>query len=227
MRLMLGAYWDSRPAGLEKCIEDAEKFFSRLAEIDPLLAHWYERGRSHKDTWRRKVDTSDVQRLRSLLLKGRSRRDMGREVIEDLGFRLGFWNGANEEGAEASVSIHCGCYNKRVGNSVVIDLPYKSEDMKWVASASSLLALVAEIWRPNWAGIMSDKAMNERGFDGDCPFVDWMVYVPRSVKAVPLPSRIEVLQGLGSIIVVQPHPPAGDDAEELSRIRRVENVLAG
>jgi hypothetical protein len=69
--------------------------------------------------------------------------------------------------------------------------------------------------------------MNERNFDGDYPFVDWMVYVPRSVKAVPLPSRIEVLQGLGSIIVVQPHPPAGDDAEELSRIRRVENVLAG
>jgi hypothetical protein len=72
---------------------------------------------------------------------------------------------------------------------------------------------------------MSKKAMRERDFDGSYPFVDWMVYVPRSVNAVPPPSRIEVLRCLGSIVVVQPDPPVGDDAEELALIRRVQSVL--
>jgi hypothetical protein len=52
-----------------------------------------------------------------------------------------------------------------------------------------------------------------------------MVYVPRAVPAMPLPSRVEQLKGLGSIIIVQPNPPVGDDAEELSRIRRAERLL--
>ncbi len=226
IKFLLGAYWDARPDSLENCTENAGRFFAGLAEIDPLLAHWYERGRSRKDALERQVDTSDTQKLQDLLLKGRNRRDVGREVIDELGFKLSLWNGASEEEAEASVSVHCGAYSERVGNNVLIDLPYQSEGLKWVENASSLLALVAEIWRPKWDGIMSKKAMRERDFDGDYPFVDWMVYVPRSVASVPAPGRVETLSGLGSIVVVQPDPPVGNSDEESSRIRQVESLLA-
>jgi hypothetical protein len=223
---MLGAYWDARPDSLEKCLDNTKRFFGGLAKIDPLLASWYKLGRSRRDAFRRKIDTTDAQGLRNLLLRGRNRRDIDHEVIENLGFGLSLWNGSGEKETDASLSIHCGCYNERVGNSVIIHLPRKSEGLKWVENANSLLALVAESWMPNWAGIMSDKAMTERNFDGDYPFVDWMVYVPRLVKAVPSPSRIEELKGLGSIVIVQPNPPAGDDAEERLRIRRVESILS-
>jgi hypothetical protein len=67
--------------------------------------------------------------------------------------------------------------------------------------------------------------MRERDFDGDYPFVDWMIYVPRSVASVPAPGRVETLGDLGSIVVVQPDPPIGNDGEELSRIRQVESLL--
>jgi hypothetical protein len=67
--------------------------------------------------------------------------------------------------------------------------------------------------------------MEERGFDGVHPFVDWMVYVPRSVEAVPPPGYVLPLNDLGSIVVVQPNPPVGDSPEELPRIRRVESLL--
>jgi hypothetical protein len=99
-----------------------------------------------------------------------------------------------------------------------LDLPDKSQGLKWIESASALLGQVTEIWRPQWAGIMSKKAIREQNLDN--PLVDWMVYVPRAVPAMPLPSRVEELTGLGSIIIVQPDPPVGDDAEKLSRIRR-------
>lgn len=223
---VLGAYWDARQDELERCVENATRFFSGIAEIDPLLAQWYEKGRSRKDALTKKVDTLDPQKLEELFLKGRNRTDIGREVIADLGFSIRLWNGASQEEAEATVGIHCGCYSERVGNNVLIDLPYQSEGPKWVQNASSLLALVAEIWRPKWAGIMSERAMREREFGGDRPFVDWMVYVPRLVEAVPAPGHVETLNGLGSIVVVQPDPPVGDGGEESSRIRQVERLLA-
>ncbi|MCW3838460.1 immunity 52 family protein [Sphingomonas canadensis] len=222
---MLGAYWDARRDTLDTCVEKAARFFAGMAEIDPLLAQWYEKGRSRKDALTKKVDILDRKRLEELLLKGRNRTDVGREIIDDLGFSIRLWNGASQEEAEATVGIHCGCYSERVGNNVIIDLPCQSESSPWVSKASSLLALVAETWRPKWAGIMSERAMRERDFSSH-PFVDWMVYVPRPIAAVPSPGRIETLDGLGSIIVVQPDPPLGADSEEASRIRQVERLLA-
>lgn len=222
---MLGAYWDARPDSLEKCAENAERFFARLAEVDPLMAHWFEPGRSRKDALKRKVDIFDAQSFRALLLKGRSRSDIGREIFEDLGFSFSLWNGAGEMEEQAAVSIHCGCYNERLGNNVLIDLPYKSDKPRWVEKSEEMLAMVAEIWRPKWAGVMSKKARRERRIAGVYPFVDWMVYVPRPIGAVPFPSRVRSLDELGSIVIVQPDPPSGDDAEELSRIRRVESIL--
>jgi hypothetical protein len=52
-----------------------------------------------------------------------------------------------------------------------------------------------------------------------------MVYVVRPVNAMPPPSRVEELKSFDSIILVQPDPPVGNDAEELSRIWRVESIL--
>lgn len=105
MGFMLGAYWDPRPASVEECTADAGQFFARLVEVDPLLAHWYEPGRSDKDALKRKVDISDARALRRLVLKGRSRSDIGRKVFENLGFGMRLWNGANEDAEEASAFV--------------------------------------------------------------------------------------------------------------------------
>lgn len=227
MNFMLGAYWDARPDSLEKCTEDVKRLLAGLAQTDPFLANWHEVGRSRKDALKKAVDAADTQRIRDLLLKGRNRRDIGRQVIEELGFSLSLWSRASDEVAAASIRIHCGCYSKLVGNNVLIDLPSNSARPQWVKNARALLALVAEVWRPKWAGIMSKRAIKERDYDADYPFVDWMVYVPRAVQAMPLPSRVEVLKDLGSIIIVQADPPVGDSAEELLHIRKVESLLAG
>jgi hypothetical protein len=59
------------------------------------------------------------------------------------------------------------------------------------------------------------------------PFVDWMVFVPRRIDGVPPLSSVIELQGLGSLITVQPTPPSGNDPEELPRVHRVEKALFG
>jgi hypothetical protein len=224
--LFLGAYWDARRSNADECADQVSRFIEGMSAIDPLLGQWFERGRSRKEARTRQINDHDRESLRALLCKGQNRYDEGGGVIEELGYSLGGWNGADNEDEEASLSIHCGSYSERVGNSIALDLPVQSEVLSDLQKAVALLKVVAEIWQPRWAGIMSERAMRERNFDADQPFVDWMVYVPRVIQsASPLASVIP-LEGLGSIVVVQTEPPRGDDPEELERIRQVESILA-
>ncbi|GBF58724.1 hypothetical protein PbB2_02412 [Candidatus Phycosocius bacilliformis] len=225
-RFFLGAYWDARRESADDCAVKVSRLLNGMATIDPALSHWFERGRSRKDALTRTVDYADPSRLQTLLLKGRNRYDEGGGVIDDLGFNLGLWNGAMDDDGEASLSVHCGSFNDRVGNNVLLDLPMQSRNLGDAKSAAALLALVAETWQPQWAGIMSKRAIVDRDFDADYPFVDWMVYVPRVINAAPSFATVIPLAGLGSIVVVQPEPPQGNDPEELRRIGQVEAVLS-
>lgn len=225
-RFFLGAYWDARHDSISACTKSVSQLLNGMAAIDPALSHWYERGRSRKDALTSSVDSLESSQLEALLLKGRNRYDEGGGVIEELGYSLGLWNGAAGDEGEASLRVHCGCSNNGIGNNVVLDLPMQSKNLGDAKSAASLLALVAETWRPRWAGIMSKRAMVERSFDADHPFVDWMVYVPHAITTAPSFAAVLPLEGLGSIVVVQPEPPQGDDPEELRRIGQVEAVIS-
>lgn len=223
-KFILGAYWGARCDGIEESAENARRLFSELAECDPRLAQWFKKGRSRKEALKRPVDSLNPRQLKELLLKGRVRRDLGRDVIEELGFGLSLWNGERDYNDEATVSIRCGIYIERLQNSVVIELPCRCPNSGWREKAPSLLALVARLWRPEWAGIMSTGAMSEQRLGPGQPVVDWMVYVPRSIGAVPLPARIETVNDLGSIVIVQPDPPVGDEAS-LRHVRQIEAIV--
>jgi Immunity protein 52 len=222
-RFFLGAYWGARKENVEQCATRLDRFLNGLKEIDPTLAQWYERGRSRKDAMARPVSALPTSELQTLLLKGRNRYDEGGGFIDELGFSLGMWNGATSEDKESSLRVGCGCFDP-LGNNVILDLPIQSENLGDANVACNLLALVAEIWQPKWAGIMSKRAMVERDFDADYPFVDWMVYVPHEVQAAPSSSVVSVGEH-GSIVIVQQDRPNGIDPEELQRIRHVEAAI--
>ena len=222
-RFILGGYWLARSERVEKCAEDVGSFLARLSSIAPVFADWYETGRSRKDALERKVDIRNLQKLEALLLKGRIKRDVGGDIIKELGFNVDLWNGASRDGSEASVSIHCGSSTSRVGNYVVVDLPALSAD--WVDRAYELLEATAEIWVPDWAGIMSSQAMQQRSPGSKRPVLDWMVYVPRAIKSVPAPARVESLGQLGSIVVLQPDLPGEDTAGRSALVQEIEGLL--
>lgn len=224
-RFMLGAYWPARRQSLDECVDCTARFFSELVRIDPAFSHWYERSRSRKSALSKEVEVLDRNRLHDLLFIGQNKKDIGGEIIHSLGFKIGLWNGADREDEEASLSIQCGCYDERLNNSVIIDLPLSFDSLNEPNTACALLALVAKVWHPAWAGVMSKRAMRERSFNARHPFVDWLLYVPRALPNLPAPSTVETLEGLGSIVSVQPSRPTGVEAE-LTHIRQVEAVLA-
>src|SRR3989442_863361 len=93
-RYMLGAYWPARQESIEECGNRLGRFLTELAMCDPVFAIWCERGRSRKEASERHVAVEDRHDLLDLLDRGRNRRDVGRDVIDELGFNVGLWNGA-------------------------------------------------------------------------------------------------------------------------------------
>jgi hypothetical protein len=196
-----------------------------LCEGDDAFAHWYHLGRSRDEARTRKINVQDRPELLALLASGRNRRDTDNKVIENLGFHLWMWNGA-EPGKEVNFNVKCGLFSEVLGlcNCAVLKLPQQLGRLADHVTMKKLLATMASSWEPDWAGIFSNDAMRSRNFEPK-PFVDWMVYIPQKISSVPPPSTLTRLANGGSLIVVQPVPPILENPEDQKRIREIEQIV--
>jgi len=105
----LGAYWWNRKESAEECLERSVGFFQDLGSCDESLAHWFQLGRSRKDALRKSVDVENRDDLLRLWKRGVHRGDVRGSVIEDLGFGIELWNGA-EDDQSIGLGISCGGY---------------------------------------------------------------------------------------------------------------------
>jgi hypothetical protein len=187
-----------------------------------LFHEWYEPAKSRKSSLEKKVSFTDLEQVRDLLSRGVNRTDVGRQVIDDLGYQIAFWNGETEERADSSLIIRCGVFSEYVSNSIVLHLP---EIETWIPNANILLESAAKIWCPEWAGIMTKKAMREREFDARNPFFDWMIYLPRKIELVSDYCIVENIRGIGSIVTIDGVPTESDAGIRLSRAKEVEKLV--
>ena len=218
------AYWPPRRESIEQCADRLLEFFAGLATSDPSLAVWYELGMSREEALEKRAATNDRSYLLHRLDRGRNRRDFDHTVIADSGFRLGLWNG-REEGQVAGLMIWCGQYSPEFDNNVVLRLPEDLGGLRQSERMAGLLESTARAWEPDWAGVMSDEAIESRNFRGDGLFVDWMVYVPHKITGVVPPSTVLELPDLGSVVIVQDTPPREGDPEDMARIQRVQEII--
>lgn len=224
----LCAYWQPRKESVHACADRLGRFLIALSACDPVFTFWYERGSSRRKGKQFEVDFKSEAHLLDLLERGRNRRDVGKEVMEDLGFRIGLWNGGKTV-KMAGLSVNCGLYATVAGlggNCLILDLPEDLGDLQRSERMADVLATVATSWEPDWAGVFSVDAMNTRGYNPVVPFVDWMVYV--SLKLAPLPLAVasaKAIDGMGTLVVVDRGPEVGETAGHLERVRAVEAGL--
>jgi len=110
-------------------------------------------------------------------------------------------------------------------NSVILHFPQIQSSEPDLSREERVLTAAARVWEPDWAGIMSQAAQDEREYSVTKPFVDWMVFVRQQVSSLSLPTFSRSLQNLGTIIVVQPEPPSSKDPEAIRRIKDVEAAI--
>ena len=224
----LCAYWPPRKEDIRDCADKLARFLAALSCHDPAFSHWYDRKAARRRATPSAFDFRCNAHLVALLEQGRNRQDVGKSVMEDLGFCIGLWNG--EKSAKMTgLSVTCGLYATVPGlggNSLILDLPEDLGDLQQNDRMAEVLATVATTWEPDWAGVFSLDAMNTRDFNPVVPFVDWMVYV--SLRLVPgqlaLPSA-KIIDGLGTLVVVDRGQEVGETSGHLERVRVVEAAL--
>jgi hypothetical protein len=228
--LYIGAYWGPRQESVGQCSERLIACLERLRDCDEVFSQWFEKGKSQRGALALPFDSRSQEKTLQLLESGRSKRDVDRSTIEDLGFRVSLWNGQAST-RSAMISIICGIYtaNPHLRNSVVLDLP---EDLGGFADkvhCVQVLKCIAQTWEPDWAGVISRKSRNSRSFNPELPFVDWMVYVNQiGIVPVGLPATATKMElaGKGTVVIVQDHPIDPSNPDDLSNVSAVSVSLS-
>jgi hypothetical protein len=226
----LCAYWKARKETIDACADRLARFLTTLSAYADVFTAWYERATSRRKAKQVEIDFKNKGCLLDLLERGRHRRDIGKEVMEDLGFHVGMWNGGKST-KMVGLNVTCGLYSTAPGlggNCVVMDLPEELGDLQQTERIANVLVATATSWEPDWAGVFSLDAMNKRNFKPTAPFVDWMLYVSNKLvpnPRVPGPSLVKPVDAIGSLIVVQQEPVEAGNPVHLQRVRTVETAL--
>src|SRR5262249_51996272 len=108
--MFLGAYWQSRKETREEVSQRLERFFRQISIIDESLSEWFlKRERRGEADALLRLASEDIATALTVNL-----RDIGGEIIAELGFSLGVWN------RHASLSATLGAFSPFIENSVVL-----------------------------------------------------------------------------------------------------------
>ena len=225
----VGAYWGPRKETALECARRAELFFHMLARCDPAFAQWYRAGRgAPRDLPGHPVHT-EVKELEKLLLQSRNRTDVGKEVIEDLGFSRIMWNA--KEGA-TDLHLSCGGYSPWGGPNVCLLKPPRQgavrERLLCVPVLAEVLTCMATAWDPDFAMASSSEMVDLVEKDGFEVRMGWLTYLSRrlgTLPPLPAPVRIEPVGTLGWLLVLSPEPMTASNPEHVAFTARVRELL--
>jgi hypothetical protein len=109
--MFLGAYWAQRKESRDQVAARIAIFLDRISRCDPLLVAWFLKGKSRLSAGVPLETTSAGIALRLEV----NRRDVGGDLIAELGFSLGAWNGS-----DISLAATLGAFSPYVQNAVVL-----------------------------------------------------------------------------------------------------------
>jgi hypothetical protein len=208
--LSVVSFWGDRPEPVEDLAARLSRFLRELGELHPLLSTWVERGGS-----RATASTAvgiDPETLTQRLSNGRNRKDVGGEVIEELGFRFGFWNGKDASvGIGGTVGLYAG--NPAVRNAVNLKLgtlDSGTADLSQIGRARAITRAFVDAWEPDSVSWMSRSMFEVHPVEAGVPPVGWLTYLsaPRLKRAKKSIVPSEPM-GSGSLFVL------GDDIRTL------------
>ncbi|MFY0581732.1 Imm52 family immunity protein [Cystobacter fuscus] len=224
-----GAYWGPRKETALDCARRAELFFHMLARCDPSFAQWYRAGRGFPRGLPGHPVQSNVDDLEKLLLQSRNRTDVGKKIIEDLGFSRIMWNAKNEA---TDLHLSCGKYSPWGGPNVCLLKPPRQssvlERILRVPVLAEILTAMATAWDPDFATASSSQMLElveKRGFEVR---VGWLTYLSRrlgTLPPLPAPVRIEPVGSLGWLLVLSPEPMTASNPEHVAFTARIRALL--
>ncbi|MGN7779815.1 Imm52 family immunity protein [Mycolicibacterium sp. 22603] len=169
----VGAYWRARAESVDDAADRTKLLLDGLAGIDPVLSGWRDGGKSKRQALAQPIVNTDHGELVSRLLGGRNHTDVGHQVLEELGYRVGWWNGAENYRTAAKLSVHIAVTSAHVGNNVVLELPDSDfvPQLYEPITARKLLSIVIDVFGPDWA-VWTSHQLVEKQREPDRPTED-------------------------------------------------------
>lgn len=225
----VGAYWGPRKETALECAQRAELFFHMLARCDPSFGQWYRAGRGFPRELPGHLVHQDMKEWEKLMLMGRYRTDIDKEVIEDMGFHQMVWNAKKEA---TDLSISCGGYSPSGGHNSCLLKPTREHSIRERLLCNPVLTEVitsmATAWDPDFAMASSSEMVDliEKGrFEVR---VGWLTYLSRRLgrlPPLPAPVRIEPVGALGWLLVLSAEPMTASNPEHVVFTARVRELL--
>jgi len=224
--LFIGAYWGPREESTAQCASRLDMCLTSLALGSKLFRFWYKRGKSKPEAL---IHPIDSERLTSLVASGKRTRDSDNSNIECLGYRIGIWNGENED-LSASLSITCGMHARtpHLSNAVVLNLPSELGDSTYREVSLQALTSIISSWEPDWAAVISHQSADSRPFTTGKPFVDWMLYLRGSTFdhcKLPISASCIELENLGKVVITQDCPIEPKNPTHIQNVEAVESIV--
>jgi hypothetical protein len=219
----IGAYWNARDDSLDVCATSLARFIASIATVSPILTDWRPKA-ARKALASRAATLKSLDDLHAVLALGASRRDVDEEVIAELGWRCGLWNGRNGEAA-CSISVRCGCVAESIANSCVLNfargIPVAFPS---VGHATRLIEMMVGAWAPDRVTVTSVSLLDAVGAvvgqDPD-PIAGWVDYFSPTFSRAPWWDGLAVETrplAEGMIVVALDHPPSPEDVEDVRRL---------
>ena len=225
----VGAYWGPRKETALECARRAELFFHMLARCDPAFTQWYGAGRGFPRELPGWPIRPELKELEAFFLKGRSRTDVGREVIEELGFLQMVWNAKKEA---TDLHLNCGGYSPWGGpNSCLLNPPSQGAVRERLLRApvlAEVLTCMVTAWDPDFAMATSHEMRHRVQKQVEEVDVGWLTYLSRrlgKLPPLPAPVRIEPVGALGWLLVLSPEPMTVGNPEHVALTARVRELL--
>ena len=162
-------------------------------------------------------------------MKGRSRTDVGKKVIEDMGFYQMMWNAKKER---THLTIACGGYSPWGSpNNCVLRPPRRGAVPEWllrVPVLTEVLTSMATAWDPDYAMAGSIEMVRLVQKQKGEVRVGWLTYLSRrlgTLPPLPAPVRIEPVGALGWLLFLSPEPMTASNPEHVAFTVRVRNLL--
>lgn len=175
---LAAAYWNARETTVDDCVARTSHFLARLESVSEAFSGWRDLGWSEAEALANKVITpQSLLDLRERFQKGRNRRETDHTVIEDLGYRVSFWNGRS--GAEgATLRIHCGDYATGLNfrNGVILR-PLRTFDASSKENVSALAYAFIESWEPDFFILTRDSRLSSEHEQAQARNVQWMPFL--------------------------------------------------
>ena len=223
----LAAYWGPRAEGVEACAERLLQCVEDLRSLSDVMSSWFRKGASRSAKLAIAWEPSAVV---GLLRAGQNRKDSGGEVMDELGYRVGLWNG--NVSAPVSMSVTCGANPRTPGvmNAFVLQLPeleLGGPDVAGLYGGGRLrsgLRSVVECWDPDWAVVTSNSLRNAQGPLPRAPHVGWLTYLSGQIPILENVPHGVLAESLRDGVLISSTQNPQDVNEEI--VMAVRNVLA-